>query len=47
MFPSQTLVFENERQTSEHKSDKERITIIICSNTIGSQSLKLVVIGKL
>lgn len=45
-LPTRTLAFESERQAPGHKSSKERITIMTCSNATGSQKLKLVVIGK-
>ncbi|XP_050523014.1 jerky protein homolog-like [Daktulosphaira vitifoliae] len=45
-LPTRTLAFESERHAPGHKSSKERLTIMTCSNATGSQKLKLVVIGK-
>lgn len=45
-LPTRTLAFDSERQAAGHKSSKERITIMTCSNATGSHKLKLVVIGK-
>lgn len=45
-LPTRTLAFESERQAAGHKSSKERITIMSCSNAAGSHKLRLLVIGK-
>lgn len=45
-LPSKTLVSYNEKSAPGHKSSKERITIMACSNISGSHKLKLLCIGK-
>lgn len=45
-LPSKTLAFQKEKSAPGHKSSKERLTIMTCSNVTGSKKLKLVVIGK-
>lgn len=45
-LPTRTLAFESERQAAGHKSSKERITIMSCSNATGGHKLRLLVIGK-
>lgn len=45
-LPTRTLAFESEHQAAGHKSSKERITILPCSNAAGSHKLRLLVIGK-
>lgn len=45
-LPTRTLAFESEHKAAGHKSSKERITILPCSNAAGSHKLKLLVIGK-
>lgn len=45
-LPSKTLAFQKEKSASGHKSSKERLTTMTCSNVTGSKKLKLVVIGK-
>ncbi|XP_071055090.1 jerky protein homolog-like [Onthophagus taurus] len=45
-LPTRTLAFESEHKVTGHKSSKERITILPCSNAAGTHKLKLLVIGK-
>lgn len=45
-LPTRTLAFESEHKAAGHKSSKERITILPCSNAAGSHKLRLLVIGK-
>nr|XP_022900859.1 tigger transposable element-derived protein 2-like [Onthophagus taurus] len=45
-LPTHTLAFESEHKAAGHKSSKERITILPCSNAAGTHKLKLLVIGK-
>lgn len=45
-LPLKTLAFQKEKNAPGHKSSKERLTIMTCSNVTGSKKLKLVVIGK-
>lgn len=45
-LPTRTLAFERERQAPGHKTSKERVTIMSCSNVTGTHKLRLVVIGK-
>lgn len=45
-LPSKTLAFKKEKSAPGHKSSKERLTIMTCSNVTGSKKLKLLVIGK-
>lgn len=46
MLPSKTLAAQSEKSAPGHKSSKERLTIMTCSNASGSHKLNLVVIGK-
>ncbi|PNF43064.1 Jerky protein homolog-like [Cryptotermes secundus] len=45
-LPTRTLAFQNERQAPGHKSSKERLTVLCCSNASGTHKLIPVVIGK-
>lgn len=45
-LPTRTLAFQSEQKVSGHKSSKERITIMSCSNAAGNHKLRLLVIGK-
>ncbi|KAL4104623.1 hypothetical protein QTP88_019917 [Uroleucon formosanum] len=46
MLPSKTLAAQSEKSAPGHKSSKERLTIMTCSNATGSHKIKLTVIGK-
>ncbi|XP_022172011.1 jerky protein homolog-like [Myzus persicae] len=46
MLPLKTLAAQSEKSAPGHKSSKERLTIMTCSNTTGSHKIKLTVIGK-
>ncbi|KAL4104008.1 hypothetical protein QTP88_019321 [Uroleucon formosanum] len=46
MLPSKTLAAQSEKSAPGHKSNKERLTIMTCSNATGSHKIKLTVIGK-
>ncbi|XP_056648741.1 jerky protein homolog-like [Diorhabda sublineata] len=46
MLPSKTLAAQCEKSAPGHKSSKERLTVMICSNASGTHKLKLTVIGK-
>jgi hypothetical protein len=43
---TRTLAFQNEKQAPGHKSSKERLTAMCCSNASGTHKLTPVVIGK-
>ncbi|XP_055944589.1 jerky protein homolog-like [Argiope bruennichi] len=45
-LPTHILAFESESKSAGHKSSKERITIMSCSNATGGHKLRFVVIGK-
>lgn len=47
MLPSKTLAVQSEKSAPGHKSSKERLTIMTCSNATGSHKITLTVIGKL
>ncbi|XP_056636254.1 jerky protein homolog-like [Diorhabda sublineata] len=46
MLPSKTLAAQCEKSAPGHKSSKERLTVMTCSNASGTHKLKLTVIGK-
>lgn len=46
MLPSKSLAARSEKSAPGHKSSKERLTIMTCSNATGTHKLKLTVIGK-
>ncbi|XP_056629833.1 jerky protein homolog-like [Diorhabda sublineata] len=46
MLPSKTLAAQCEKSARGHKSNKERLTVMTCSNASGTHKLKLTVIGK-
>lgn len=46
MLPSKTLALQSEKSAPGHKSSKERLTVLTCSNASGTHKLKLAVIGK-
>ncbi|XP_050526828.1 jerky protein homolog-like [Daktulosphaira vitifoliae] len=46
MLPSKTLAAQSEKSAPGHKSSKERLTIMTCSNATGTHKIKLTVIGK-
>ncbi|KAL4126732.1 hypothetical protein QTP88_010941 [Uroleucon formosanum] len=46
MLPSKTLAAQSEKSAPGHKSSKERLTIMTCSNATGSHKIKLTVIEK-
>ncbi|KFD50628.1 hypothetical protein M513_08435 [Trichuris suis] len=45
-LPTRSLVAHHEAHTSGHKARKERVTVMICANSMGSHRLPLFVIGK-
>jgi hypothetical protein len=45
-FAIKTLVSQEEKSVPTHKSSKERITVLACSNASGTHKLQLVCIGK-
>ncbi|UYV73990.1 JRKL, partial [Cordylochernes scorpioides] len=45
-LPTQTLAYQNEKQSPGIKMSKERIKILCCGNATGNHKLKLVLIGK-
>uniref|UniRef100_A0A8C4TJD3 Jerky protein homolog-like n=1 Tax=Erpetoichthys calabaricus TaxID=27687 RepID=A0A8C4TJD3_ERPCA len=45
-LPSKTLVSKEEKSAPGHKSSKERITVLACTNASGSHKLKLICIAK-
>jgi hypothetical protein len=46
-LPNSTLAGGGEVSASGHKSSKERLTILLCTNAAGTHKLKLLVVGKL
>lgn len=46
MLPSKTLVLKQEKSAAGFKKQKERVTVLACSNALGNHQLPLVVIGK-
>lgn len=46
MFPSKSLVSQQEKSAPGFKKSKERVTMLACSNATGSHKLQAVVIGK-
>jgi hypothetical protein len=46
MMPSTTLAAQSEKSAPGHKSSKERLTIMTCSNASGAHKIKLTVIGR-
>lgn len=46
MLPSKTLVAQEESSAPGYKKNKDRVTVMSCSNVTGSHKLDLVVIGK-
>ena len=46
MLPSNTLASKSETSAPGYKKNKDRVTILPCSNVTGDHKLKLVVIGK-
>lgn len=45
-LPSKTQAAEQERSAPGHKSSKERLTVLCCSNAADTHKLNLLVIGK-
>ncbi|KFD66823.1 hypothetical protein M514_20967, partial [Trichuris suis] len=45
-IPTRSLVAHHEAHTSGHKARKERVTVMICANSMRSHRLPLFVIGK-
>lgn len=46
MFPTNTLASKTEKNASGMKKQKERVTLMACSNASGSHKLLLLFIGK-
>jgi len=46
MLPSKTVATQSEKSAPGHKSSKERLTIMTCSNATGLHKIKLTSIGK-